>query len=815
MNVDFNEQDTRINIEGATKAMQVSDLSTALFHASSVLSVEPENAAMRAVLDQIVQRVGAEALTLVRTNQAKFDYITVATRAYVQAKLGNATEAFRELCYVVNLRPDVPFFVWGAEWAAEGKLSGMSAEDTVKLVVIPTLRWLSECPAPIADDDYRKPNVLAAVRVMTILRQIHPQEPMVLMAGSSALRRAGDFVPAIQLAEQCHQLDKKWSTAIMVATAHRDAGGIDRAVEWYRYSLSLEGADPISTQLDIGDTLLNAERWDDAIAAYREVLQQNPKHRHAESSITYAEFKKTKNPELKFALYDQAEHSGRAWQLLCDMEPQRDYIHFLPGPGDASANALRNVVRDLTQHPERAQGGSLTMNVTHPESPSVLLAFERWAADKQYRIGVKLAYQKSVSPDPRSPRGQVAFSLWRFDAERGYPNVPAPDPRVVDAVASIARETFLLERWDAEAKALGPQMGVAWLEQLLSLMVHPAPIPEGMDPFTWVLRLQIATALVIARTDGSWSDGGGRKFALFNVARGPVDWTSLAAIVVLAWIAQQEPATRPDIEALFTELRASIPREGFTTYERPLALAWLNMGGHDEAKLKSFSDWLYDYDDRHSEKQQEETHEGLTIAQYAELSARRDAITTKHAHHAGGRMAFVGNALGNEQWRELEKLCREYGLPANNAAASGRIEGWETRLRNDKRLRAFFEQQVNLTKLKLEGIDPNSHEGRIAEQIRGGHFDVEGARVNAQAVAQAAAAGEDMGDPDPVVFPGQPVAKLSDYVKMMKHMQTGDMNGALKMYGLNMASYGGVAQAWGVKLASDPVLTAKFSKMMA
>ncbi|MBK7778775.1 MAG: hypothetical protein IPI43_32465 [Sandaracinaceae bacterium] len=93
---------------------------------------------------------------------------------------------------------------------------------------------------------------------------------------------------------------------------------------------------------------------------------------------------------------------------------------------------------------------------------------------------------------------------------------------------------------------------------------------------------------------------------------------------------------------------------------------------------------------------------------------------------------------------------------------------------------------------------------------------MEGARVNAQAVAQQMAAGEDMGDPDPVVFPGQTVAKLlSDYVKMMKKMQTGDANGALKMYGLNMGSYGGVAQAWGVKLASDPVLTAKFGKMMA
>ncbi|MCA9534054.1 MAG: hypothetical protein KC593_10250 [Myxococcales bacterium] len=815
MNIDFDEQGTRTNIESATKAFQVSDLSSALFHASSVLSVDPQHAAMRGILDQIVARVGADALTLVRTDQAKFDYITVATRAYLQAKLGNGQEAFRELCFVVNLRPDVPFFVWGAEWAAEGKLNGMSTEDTVKLVVIPTLRWLSECPSPVADDDYRKPNVLAAVRVMTILRQLHPQEPMVLMAASSALRRAGDFVPAIQLAEQCHQLDKKWSTAIMVATAHRDAGGIDRAVEWYRYSLSLEGADPISTQLDIGDTLLGAQRWDDAIAAYRDVLQQNPKHRHAESSITYAEYKKTGNAELKFALYDQAEHSGRAWQLLCDMEPQRDYVHFLPGPGDASANALRNLVRDLTQHPERGQGGNLDMKSTYPESPSVLLAWERWAKDRGFQVGVKITTEKTTSPDPRSPRGQVAFSLWRFDAQRGYPNVPAPDPRVVDAVAAIARETFLFERWDKKAKPLGAQMGPAWVEQLLSLMVHPAPVPEGMDPFTWVLRLQVATALVIGRTDNSWSDAQGRKFALFNVARGPVDWTSQAAIMVLAWLTRDEPNLRADVEALFTELRASIPRESFTSYERPLIMSWLGMGGHDDAKMKMFSDWLYDYDERHTQRQEEEKHEGLTIAQYAELSARRDAITTKHAHHAGGRMAFVANALGNQQWSELEKLCREYGLKADNAAASGRIEGWETRLRNDKRLRAFFEQQVNLTRLKLEGIDPNSHEGRIAEQIRGGHFDVEGARVNAQAVAAAAAAGEDMGDPDPVVFPGQPVAKLSDYVKMMKHMQTGDMNGALKMYGLNMASYGGVAQAWGVKLASDPTLTAKFSKMMA
>ena len=62
MNVDFTEQGTRTNIESATKAFQVSDLSSALFHASSVLSVDPQNAAMRSILDQIVARAGAETL---------------------------------------------------------------------------------------------------------------------------------------------------------------------------------------------------------------------------------------------------------------------------------------------------------------------------------------------------------------------------------------------------------------------------------------------------------------------------------------------------------------------------------------------------------------------------------------------------------------------------------------------------------------------------------------------------------------------------------------------------------------------------------
>ena len=92
-------------------------------------------------------------------------------------------------------------------------------------------------------------------------------------------------------------------------------------------------------------------------------------------------------------------------------------------------------------------------------------------------------------------------------------------------------------------------------------------------------------------------------------------------------------------------------------------------------------------------------------------------------------------------------------------------------------------------------------------------FNQEAAMAQAQAAhAQVASGGG--GDPDPVVFPGQRVAKLSDYVAIMKRMQTGDMMGALGAYGLDMMGWGSVAAAWGGKLGADPTLNAKFTKML-
>lgn len=98
-------------------------------------------------------------------------------------------------------------------------------------------------------------------------------------------------------------------------------------------------------------------------------------------------------------------------------------------------------------------------------------------------------------------------------------------------------------------------------------------------------------------------------------------------------------------------------------------------------------------------------------------------------------------------------------------------------------------------------------------QIEAKKFDQAEEMQKAQAAAQQLAAGGG-GDPDPVVFPGQRVARLSDYVGLMKGMQSGNMMGALGQYGLDMMGYAGVATQWGQKLAQDPTLNAKFSAMM-
>ncbi|MBV1860121.1 MAG: hypothetical protein KUG77_17035 [Nannocystaceae bacterium] len=142
-----------------------------------------------------------------------------------------------------------------------------------------------------------------------------------------------------------------------------------------------------------------------------------------------------------------------------------------------------------------------------------------------------------------------------------------------------------------------------------------------------------------------------------------------------------------------------------------------------------------------------------------------------------------------------------------------------------------FEYPLISTWLSLEGHEPARKEwleqyiARIfagetgssttrSVEIKAKAFSQAEEMQKAQAAAEEAAQGGG-GAPDPIVFPGQPLAQLSDYVGMMKQIQAGDMMGALGRYGLDMGSYAQIMQVWGQALQQDPALTAKFGQMMA
>jgi len=179
---------------------------------------------------------------------------------------------------------------------------------------------------------------------------------------------------------------------------------------------------------------------------------------------------------------------------------------------------------------------------------------------------------------------------------------------------------------------------------------------------------------------------------------------------------------------------------------------------------------------------------------------------------AGGAVnqAAAGAMIG--PMGELGDLCRKYNVPALQGGMCGRVPAWDQRIQADMNVQKQF--LAFQTKASLEAQGVSAQEQRAMQQVMSGNLDIESAKQNHQVAVAAIESGQG-GDPDPLVFPGGKVAKLSDYVGLLRAMQAGDFNGALKKYGLDMGSYTGVAQGWGAKLSSDPVLNAKFGKMMA
>jgi tetratricopeptide (TPR) repeat protein len=682
------------------------------------------------------------------------------------------------------------------------------------------LRAGSQVPPRPAMDDPRLGNVRAGADLFAALRAAYPNEAVLYFGEALLRRRLGDPNATVSVAmEGVQRFPQDWKVRVAAANAFRQAGRPADAEPHARQALALDPKDN-SPLYDLGWAYMDVKQYDRATHVFHELLSREADYEDAKPSYHYARLRGYNTPEDRNALLMLRE---REWwseltrELCEDLEPMQVYYTFLQGPGDASANAARSFTRELAPILRCCGQGlecSITLESKFLEAPSVNLAFDLSMRSLGARGSLDIQVEEVQTPDPRADKAQVQYRLWSYQGTAPSKLYPAADPRVQQVIASIAQQLYRQEVWDAAARAVAQQWGEAWLHGFLAVMTDPPPPPAdgSFDGLYWTYRCQVAAALVLSQL-GPWQSGPGRG-ALYSLLFGPSDWTTSAAIIALGFRARENPALRPEIEQLFGWLRGQAPARGYTDWEHVLAHVWLGLGAHPEATQAGIQAWIEQLEEDPAKsnhvKPPTRRYGGLTLEEYAEFSAERDRIMQSAGQR--GLLAVAGAVAAPPP--ELVKLFERFKRPLrtdNYGKLNLYIPEWQEALNNSRELQERFIELQELQSFAKLGV--NAEEKAALDEIREGNMDMHLRMAQAQQAQHAIAQG-DAGDPDPVVFPGQKVAKLSDYVGIMKGMQKGDMMGALGRYGLDMMSYGQVATAWGAKMAADPVLTEKFSRMM-
>lgn len=802
----------------AHETFQRGELIAATLYASDLLMLYPNERAYLDLFDEIVLSSN-DPLSLLPVDVGAIHVATAAGRARVLMMQRRLPEALELIAAIVALAPDLPYLHWAARWLQPGIVPSLPWDLLHETVVESALALGAAVPVPPDEDDPRMPNLRAAVGFFGTLREAFPAESVLWYGEVLLRRRLGEPASTVGLAEEAwRRFPRDWRICTALLNAYRDAERPDEALAQARAALALS-PDDLSPLYDAAWALVDVLRREEAARVFEEIRQRDPHYPAIDACFHYARWLAFRDREDGLALMRLRER--RWWdELACrfadEVEPPSPYVNVLPGPGDATAAAARHLVKELDQVVRRGGPGGrvdVTLHSKHLDSPSVGLAFELAVRSLGAEGSLHVEVEQVQEPDPRLDKAQLSTRVWSYDGLRAVKAYPVGDPRAQQAVASIAQELFGRERWDDAARRVAQELGYEGYHALMSVLTNPPPPHEEFDAFTWTWRCQVATALALSHL-GPW-DSGSARAALYSMVYGPSDWVTGAALIAFGWRVMEDPNLRPEVEAIFQWLRTQTPEKGFTAWEIVLADVWKAMGASSLELADEIDAWIDRYfatlPEKNAVRSPERKHGGLTLEDYARFSMERDRIVGAIAYGGPGAVLAGFTAAPPPA---LVELCERFGVPLRHpdtGQVHPFVDAWQEALDATPELHHRFVELQRSIELEAMGVLPE--EQAALDSIRHGELDLHLRMAQAQE-AQEELTTRVRADSDPEVFPGQPVARLSDYVAILKGMQQGDMMGALARYGLDVMSYGTVASAWGAKLAADPVLTEKFSRMM-
>lgn len=234
------------------------------------------------------------------------------------------------------------------------------------------------------------------------------------------------------------------------------------------------------------------------------------------------------------------------------------FMDYLPEPQEAGINMLRQM-HELHQG-EGIGGSSLKITINYIESPSVRLAADLFLKVNKLALKINWVMQGVPKPDPR--KSVAKKNLWKYWFKDAKPAVQAPPEQFSKACASLASSDYDCKQNWIDARALAQKTQPEHVWQILAVMVHPPLPPIDIEAWIWLPRIQLAAAQWVANIE-IVNNIPIEQSALVEVTRGPIDWTTDAAVIALTQ-RQREADTNSDwLCHHFFDLLHRLPKEGY------------------------------------------------------------------------------------------------------------------------------------------------------------------------------------------------------------------------------------------------------------
>jgi len=497
--------------------------------------------------------------------------------SYILARWRRYEEAIEILFDVIQRQPESGSLQWLLDWLDDPRCRGKVPPASSARF----FRWVFATAEELAESNETSASIVERLPgLVDRLRATDNVDGDVLSASAIALRRTGYFDAALSTAIAAYDLYPSWLSAIAVANCRRSTGDLDEAVRMFEQALVYDPED-IATRLELGDIhyvrgdFEQAERW------YDEALKREPQHPWALPSSYAVKYWMSGAPEWTAKLAQLAATNPRAQQLANFNVP---YISmWLPDPVDATIN----MARDIFENDAMKRGDSINVNIGLLEAPSPRTVIQRILDERGVTLNLKT--NRLQEPDPRKPFGDVEYVLWTYDDTTPIPAVKPPSAGIAKVVAEIAAMDYDYRTWCRLAAQAATSVKAT--TDLLGVMIFPAGTSKSIPSWDWLLRNQIAAALMMAALPGTWK-GSTKRSMLLSLVDGPLDWTVGAGAIGLAYAAETDADAADDALTHLSELVNRLPDDGHVCYLFAAVASLLQLSNLPASSRKQYVDIL-------------------------------------------------------------------------------------------------------------------------------------------------------------------------------------------------------------------------------